>query len=399
MREDVILGLKNTARSPQGMGVSRPPRRPHRRRRVLLSIVLVLVLVPTWSAMRAVTAPGNDSVAAKAAEWARGHGLGFVVTGAEELAYRLHPPRTGGLPDPSLLHPSTPAHPVGAPSGSSSPSTSRMRPPLAPLAGKALPGEGVFQAVVNVNGRPAVQLAYLRPDPVHTSYLTAVLVMDPALLRFVQHPGYAEPGHRNLWSQPDAVRPGARAGLAVTFNGGFKLQDAHGGYFADGHAVRALRPGAASAVITRNGRLTVGSWDHDVRMTPQVVSVRQNLKLLIVRGQVVPDVEANTQAVWGATVKQADFVWRSGVGITARGDVVYAVGAALSARSLAQVLQRAGAVRAMQLDINTTWVSGMWYTHGTTADSAVPHKVLPFQRPADRYLSATSRDFFAVYAR
>jgi hypothetical protein len=333
-----------------------------------------------WSFVRAVAAPGTDPLSAKAAEWARGHGLGFVVTRAEELVNRVHPPATGGLPDPSLLRPtgSTQSGPHGRPGSA----IAGLRPTLAPLAVKALPGEGVFRAVVNVRGRPAVQLAYLRPDRVHTSYLTAVLVLDQSLVRFVQHPGYVEPAHLNLWSQPDTVPPGARTGLAATFNSGFKLHDSRGGYYADGHTVGALQPGAASMVITRDGRLTVGTWGRDVRMTPEVVSVRQNLRVLIDQGQIVPSVDASTQSVWGATVKGAEFVWRSGAGVTARGDAVYVVGPALSARSLADVLQRAGAVRAMQLDINPIWVSGMWYSAGRHPDAPVPHKVLPFQRPA-----------------
>jgi len=134
-------------------------------------------------------------------------------------------------------------------------------------------------------------------------------------------------------------------------------------------------------------------------MAPQVVSVRQNLRLLIHHGQIVPSVDANTQSVWGATVRGADYVWRSGVGVTARGDAVYVVGAALSARNLAEVLHRAGALRAMQLDINPLWVSGMWYSAGSRSGGFVPHKVLPFRRPADRYFAPSSRDFVVAYAR
>lgn len=380
--------------------------RLRRRGQILLSIVVVIGLLPAWSLARAVTAPGADPVAAKAAEWARGHGLGFVVTGAEELGYRLNPPRTGGLPDRSLLPrqgPSAPRSGHGRASqsrqGRRKPAVFVVRPPLASLAGRALPGEGVFRAVVTVAGRPAVQLAYLRPDQVHTSYLTAVLVFDSSLLRFVLHPGYADPGHLGLWSQPDSLPPGARAGLAATFNGGFKLKDARGGYYADGHTLATLQAGAASMVITRDGRLTLGAWGRDVSMTSRVVSVRQNLRLLVDHGRLVSNVDSSTQAAWGATIGGADFVWRSGLGVTSSGDVVYVVGPALSARSLGQVLERARAVRAMELDINPAWVSGMWYSAGSTVDAPVPHKVLAFKRPGDRYLSSVSRDFVAVYAR
>jgi len=38
----------------------------------------------------------------------------------------------------------------------------------------------------------------------------------------------------------------------------------------------------------------------------------------------------------------------------------------------------------------------MSYTH--SGSTATPHKLGSFQRPADRYLNPTSRDFIAVYA-
>jgi hypothetical protein len=38
----------------------------------------------------------------------------------------------------------------------------------------------------------------------------------------------------------------------------------------------------------------------------------------------------------------------------------------------------------------------MWYDHA--GSSVTPHKLGTFERPADRYLGDTSRDFFAVYA-
>jgi hypothetical protein len=353
----------------------------------------VIALIPATSLTKALTAPGTDPLSARAAEWARGHGLGFLITGAEELTYHMHPPKTGGRPDPSLLRPalSQPRTPPGA-------TRALLHAALRTIVAPALPGEGVFRAVVSGPRGPAVQLAYLRPDPVHTSYLAAVMVMDRALVRFVQHPGYAEPGQLQLWSQPDLVPQTDRANLAATFNGGFKLRDAQGGYYSDGHTAGTLQPGAASLVISRDGGLNVGSWAGEVGMTSQVVSVRQNLRMLIDHGRLATDATANAHAPWGATVKNADYVWRSGVGVDSHGNVISVVGPALSARSLAEVLLHAGAVRAMELDINPIWTSAMWYTH-PSGGGTVAHKVLPFQRPADRYLSPTSRDFITAYTR
>jgi hypothetical protein len=130
-------------------------------------------------------------------------------------------------------------------------------------------------------------------------------------------------------------------------------------------------------------------------MTSDVVYVRQNLKPLIQGGVVASNLDSDVQGTWGVTVGGGLAVWRSGIGVTAAGDLVYVGGNALTVSALADVLHRAGAVTAMQLDINTAWVSYMYYTHPTS--TPVPHKLVPFQRPVARYLSPVSRDFIAAY--
>jgi hypothetical protein len=91
---------------------------------------------------------------------------------------------------------------------------------------------------------------------------------------------------------------------------------------------------------------------------------------------------------------------RSGIGITANGALVYVAGPALTARSLAESLQRAGAVRAMTLDINPEWVTFNFYSHpaGQPLDVTGTKLYPEMQRPADRYLPPEweARDFFEV---
>jgi hypothetical protein len=378
--------------------VSRPPAAAvlTRLRQVGLAAGAVVVLLASWLVVQAVVAPGNDSFTARLAEAARDDGLGVVVTQLENLSYRMNPPKEGGRPGPAELRQLAT---VTIPSVTATPQAVRVHAPIAPIDTPGLPGEGVFKPVVSVKGQPAVQVAFLRPDTRHTSYLSGVVWISHRLTALVQHPGAAEPGHLNLWSQPPSIPASARSGLLATFNGGFKLADSQGGFYADHHSVGQLTPGAASLVIYDDGHADVGTWGSQLRMTPSVVSVRQNLKLLVDDGRLAPDLDTSVQSTWGATVKGALYVWRSGVGVTATGDLVYVAGDALSAHSLASLLQRAGAVRAMQLDINTAWVSFMWYSHGSNPAAVVPHKLNGFQRPADRYFTDNSRDFFCVYAR
>jgi hypothetical protein len=78
---------------------------------------------------------------------------------------------------------------------------------------------------------------------------------------------------------------------------------------------------------------------------------------------------------------------------------VWAGRPALSIFDLAHTLARAGAERAMELDINSSWVQLNTYAadasgavHGTKALAGMSHT-------ADRYLTTDSRDFVAVFAR
>ena len=131
-------------------------------------------------------------------------------------------------------------------------------------------------------------------------------------------------------------------------------------------------------------------------MTPSVAAVRQNLALLVDGGHVVDGIDDNAGHRWGATLGNKLYVARSGVGVTAAGALVYASGNSLSAGTLADLLARAGCVRAMELDINPDWTSFSYYEPiGGTGRKLLAN----MQRPANRYETTSTRDFVAVYAR
>src|SRR5260370_31492695 len=84
------------------------------------------------------------------------------------------------------------------------------------------------------------------------------------------------------------IRPAQAATLVAAFNGGFKMNQARGGYYTEGRVIDPLRAGAASLVIYADGSVGIGAWGRDVTMTPQVVSVRQNLLPLVAGGRPTP---------------------------------------------------------------------------------------------------------------
>src|SRR5579862_2406163 len=363
--------------------------------RVIAAIIVVFFCWVAFSVGHALTAPGGGSVSSKLAEWARDHYLGPVVTFAEWMTY--NPPKVGGKPSFSLAVPSGEAvkHKYGKAHG--------FKPiipaQLTPLAGTALPGEGVWRVIESVRGEPALFSTFLRPSAEYSSYVAGIVSIDQRLVTFQLHPGSEDPGPGNWGSQP-WIPPGSRRGLLATFNGGFKLDTAGGGFYLNGVTRGTMTKGAASVVYYRNGTIAIGTWGSELRMTSDVVGVRQNLKLIVDHGQVPNSVNYNVITSWGATLGGGYYVWRSGLGITADGRVIYVYGPAMNVRELADILQQAGAVEALQLDINPFWMSFMYYEKdGHPSDPTPVNLLTAQQQTAYRYYSIYSRDFTSVYAR
>jgi hypothetical protein len=223
--------------------------------------------------------------------------------------------------------------------------------------------------------------------------IAAVAWIDSTRAWLQLYPGRYEPP--TATNTPAMVPPQLRAGLLATFNSGFKLEDGGGGFEALGHAYAPLHDGQATLIRYRNGTADVIDWTGGPTPPPNVEFARQNLPLIVDGGRLNPSLNDGPQ--WGATLGNAVRVWRSGVGVDARGNIIYAAADEQTAQSLGEILLRAGAVRAMELDINSEWVTfnsyGAW-------GAAAPQKLLPgMTRDATRYLMPDDRDFFAVYAR
>jgi hypothetical protein len=359
--------------------------------------VLIAALIPlSWSIGHSLTMSGGGTVSQRLAEWARDHYLGPLVTLGEWMTYQ--PPKVGGKPAFALTGPIAGAvhgarHTAGGAHAPAPPP-----PPIRPVVHPALRGEGVWRVLAMDKRRPCIYGTDLRPSSIYTSYVAGIVSISESCARFELRPGAEDPGPGN-WHAQDYIPAGARSGLLATFNSGFKIASSGGGFYLNGTRSGTLQPGVASEVYYSDGRLAIGVWDKTVRMTPGVVGVRQNLHLIVQNGKVPATVDYNVEGSWGATLGGGYYVWRSGIGITADNRVIFAYGPALNVRELASLLQRAGAVTAMELDINPDWTDFMYYLHHRGA-TPTPVALLPDQmQPADRYFTPASRDFTAVFSR
>ena len=366
-------------------------------------VVVVLLLGSLWSGFSIgqyfATSEGEPPQVVLAT-WARDHRLGPVVAAAENFYYQyVHTTDTGGAPtlgaqvEPSLAPPPSPT-----PSQYTPPSIviPHLNPPptIQSPASDPVPGEGVWTPIGStVATLPAMYAARVRPDSTYTSEMASLMWFDSKLVNFLFVPGYQEPG--GPAPSGGALPEQYWSTVLANFNGAFRINDTQGGYMFDGVEINPLTDGAASAVLYKDGSMKVGMWGRDVGQSKNVVSVRQNLKL-IVDGSVSA---VSDQFSWGATTHGENLAWRSAVGVRADGSVVYVGSPGLSAASMADTLVRAGVVRAMVLDMNDWWVAGFYFTHAPDG-APICHKLDPnMAGECDRFLNSYKRDSFQVLAR
>jgi hypothetical protein len=186
-----------------------------------------------------------------------------------------------------------------------------------------------------------------------------------------------------------------RSRLVATFNSGFKLKDSGGGVVSAGHTYAPLQPDIATLVRYRNGRVDVISWHGVASAGSDVICARQNLPLIVNHGRPNPNLSDGPE--WGATLGNAILVWRSAVGVECRGNLIYAAANDQTVGSLARIMIRAHVVRAMELDINSSWTTFITYRHPGPRGAA--NLLESMNRSPQRYLTPDNRDFFAVFLR
>jgi hypothetical protein len=258
-----------------------------------------------------------------------------------------------------------------------------------------LPGEGVWRpAAAHAGPEPPVLLSTFRSDPEYPRFIAGVAWIDSARTHLAYVPGLAEPpgiSHRG----PAEVPVAKRHRLVATFNGGFPLETSNAGLVYRGQTVAPMVNGIATLVEYRDGKVDIVRWDHGPTAGPSVWFAKQNLPPIVYEGRLNPNLSDGPE--WGETVNNAVRVWRSGLGIDSHGNLLYAAANYQTVESLAKILQRAGAVRALELDINEDWTSFITYRHPGAGE---PSNLLPEMfRPDTRYLTPDERDFFAVYLR
>jgi hypothetical protein len=369
-----------------------------RLRRIAFTAALVALVPVLISWASTMSKPSNSSLGIRTVEWLRDNGAAGLVAQIESTYYSLTAPSKGG----PTLH----ALPkVGYGSGSAALAHARgaaaaaavaYRPSrVVPLIHPALPGEGAWRATrPSLEGSPPILVTTLRNQPEYPRVVAGLAWIDTKRTTLKLIPGRQEPAGELPRGSMQIPRTN-RAGLLASFNSAFKLADSGGGVVVNGHTYATMRDGEATLVGYTGGRSDVVAWHYGSTAPSSVVFARQNLPLIVNHGRPNPNLTNGIE--WGATLGNAILVWRSGIGVDKRGNLIYAAGDNQTVGSLAATLVHAGAVRAMELDINSYWVSFIDY--GQPGAHAASNLLPGMTRSALRYLEPDDRDFFAVYAR
>jgi hypothetical protein len=316
----------------------------------------------------------------------------------------------------------TPTHRAGPTTSAATSSAPRTLPATARLTPLPKPRELAAFRASSTGGQGVWRAAGRRVEGVAAVYETTLVPpgglqpagiawMDTRLLVVRLYSGSKSPGG-GPYRYTAPVQPVSARHLVAAFNGGFMMNAAEGGYYTEGRVIDPLRAGAASLVIDADGSANVGAWGSDVRMTPDVVAVRQNLVPLVADARPTPPARSADWQAWGstcgasscaATVPGIEHQWRSALGVTSDGALIYTQGAALDPVQLAALLLRAGVVRGMELDINPDWPVFATYDPASKHGLAGPTNgrlLTPTVRGPDTFFDAWwARDFITMSTR
>ena len=277
--------------------------------------------------------------------------------------------------------------------------TKNWPPRVKPIFPHPLPGEGVWRPTgPAVDGGPPVLVTVFRTELDYPRIVAYVAWFDHTRTAIGYYPGRYEPPHAAVRG-PMMVPDDQRWRLLATFNGGFTHVDGDNGSTDNGRVNEPLKDGNATLVGYRDGQVNILDWKGGANAGSNVAWARQSLAPIVWNGKLNPELNINPNSPqWGYTLGGVTRVWRTGVGIDRRGNLIFVVADDQTVITLAKILQHVGAVRAMEFDINPDWHTLITYTHHHGA--LVPKLVEPQpNQSADRYLVPDDRDFFAVYKR
>lgn len=265
-----------------------------------------------------------------------------------------------------------------------------------------LEGEGKWQPVkITIFPNETVMArTFVRPDPARPFAVVTLVEIDINKLQMSAVAGIKEPAGKEGRPGPGVIPAEVQRSnnLVAAFNGGFQERDGHYGMIVGQQTYLPLQNNLATLVIDKNSKLKIIDYTGQNLGNDNLV-IRQNGDMLVDEGQVVPDKGDKQFGIWGRTTTGNMYTWRSGIGITKTGNLIYAVGSSLIPETLAAALAAGGAITAMQLDINPYWVR--FSVFDPLGDGKYKHTSIQknMYDGGDKFLQGYQKDFFYLYKR
>ena len=247
---------------------------------------------------------------------------------------------------------------------------------------------------------PALMTTMVYPDSSRPYAFVHLVLVDMSKVEMGAVAGIKEPAAEVGMPGPGMI-PADLANsnrLVAAFNGGFQYRDGQYGMVVGSKTYLPLQEGLASLFVDYDSKVSIQEYSKGMNLD-NYKFVRQNGQMLIKDGVVIPSSKDKLAKIWGRSVTSNMYTWRSGVGVRADGSLVYAVGPSLVPQTLGMALKAAGAVNAMQMDINPFWVR--FTVFKPTVGGTYYHQSL-FSKMFDggkNYLNGYQKDFFYLYQR
>lgn len=262
-------------------------------------------------------------------------------------------------------------------------------------------GEGIWhnRPLKFFPGEEAMAYTFVRPDPTRPFTYVTLVQMDMTKMLLMAVAGTKQPGGV-IGNPGPGVIPSdivSSGNLIAAFDGGFQYRDGEYGMVVGDKTYVPLKQGVGTLVGYKNGTLKIVNYQGQ-DLGKDVSFIRQNCPILVENGQVFA-LNENNKKLWGRTFNADIFTWRSGIGITKNGNLIYAVGNNLGPESLAEALKMAGAENAIQLDINPFWVRFNIFDTNGDGTYKISTLTKDLKDGSKAYLEGYSKDFFYLYKK
>jgi hypothetical protein len=322
-----------------------------------------------------------------------------VADDINQVRYKDDKPKTY-WEDPTSAPPAASA----APSGSAAAAAAPADPPPAafepPFPSVATEADGKWIPMQDASGQPpAMYKTLVHPDTKRSFAAVALVAIERKRIDLHLVAGKTEPASTTvpMEKRPGVVPEADQADLVAAFNGGFKATHGHYGMMLDGETYLPPRDIACTIALMKDGSLRVGTWKEMSSAAGDMRWYRQTPPCLVENGETPKALESEYAKGWGAAVGGETVIRRSALGVDATGRfLIFGLGDALTAQSLARAMKAAGAVSAAQLDVNYAYPRFLVYERAQGEAPKAKSAIIPDIkfRAAEYVGEAALRDFF-----